>query len=194
MNTFHLLFSLSFLAMIGIRVVFHRKAARERTNVEHKESNLNVAVRGIFGFGYIFCLLIYILAPRLFDWALTPLPLWLRWTGAAITVGSIALLAWIQWALGVQFHITVHTQDDHQLISHGPYRWVRHPMYTNFFLMGLGWFILTANWFIGLPLMIGIVIVVLVRIENEENVLLELFGDEYHIYMQRTGRFMPKLG
>ncbi len=180
--------------MIAIRVIFHRRAAQVRTNVEHKESNLNVAVRGIFGFGYILSLLVYVFVPTAFDWALTPLPIWLRWIGVAITLSSILLLVWIQWALGVQFHTTVHTQDDHQLISHGPYRRVRHPMYTNFFLMGLGWFTLTANWFIGVPLLLGIIIVVLVRIENEEAVLLELFGDEYRVYMQRTGRFLPKLG
>ncbi len=179
--------------MIVIRVIFHRKAAQVRTNVQHKESNLNVAVRGIFGFGYILSLLAYIVAPTLFDWALFPLPIWLRWVGAVITLGSILLLVWIQWALGVQFHTTVHTQDDHQLISHGPYRWIRHPMYTNFFLMGLGWFMLTANWFIGVPLSIGIIIVVLVRIKNEEKVLHDLFGDEYRRYMQHTGRFMPRL-
>ena len=179
--------------MIAIRVAFHRKAARQRTNVEHKESNLNVAVRGIFGFGYILSLLVYIFAPALFEWAITPLPLWLRWTGAIITVVSILILAWIQWALDVQFHTTLHTQDDHQLISHGPYLWVRHPMYTNFFLMGLGWYTLTSNWFIGLPLAFGIIVVMLVRIENEENVLLELFGDAYRLYMQRTGRFLPRL-
>ncbi|MBC8506349.1 MAG: hypothetical protein ISR58_20150 [Anaerolineales bacterium] len=63
MNLFHILFSISFLAMIIIRVAFHRKAAVERTNVEYRESNLNVAMRGFFGFGYILSLLIYIIAP-----------------------------------------------------------------------------------------------------------------------------------
>jgi protein-S-isoprenylcysteine O-methyltransferase Ste14 len=79
------------------------------------------------------------------------------------------------------------------LIQHGPYRWVRHPMYTTLFLMGWGWFILTANWFVGLPLMMGIVLVVLSRVNKEEAVLVDLFGNEYKEYMQRTGRFLPKL-
>ncbi len=192
MNIFHLLFILSFLSMLIVRVAFHRMAARERTNVEHKESNLNVVVRGIFGFGYILSLLIYIFMPKWFDWALFPLPIWLRWVGAVVTLISILMLVWIQWALGVHFHTTVHTQEEHQLVSHGPYQWVRHPMYTNFILMGLGWFLLTANGFIGIPLMAGIVIVVLVRIENEEAVLLQLFGDDYRAYIQRTGRFLPR--
>jgi protein-S-isoprenylcysteine O-methyltransferase Ste14 len=78
------------------------------------------------------------------------------------------------------------------LIKHGPYRWVRHPMYTVLFLMGIGWLLLTANWLIGAPLAIGILIVVIVRIDNEEKVLIDLFGDDYLEYIQHTGRFLPR--
>jgi protein-S-isoprenylcysteine O-methyltransferase Ste14 len=79
------------------------------------------------------------------------------------------------------------------LRTQGPYAWVRHPMYSALFLMGLGWLLLTANWFIGAPLMIGMIVVVFMRVENEEGVLIDLFGDEYREYMQRTGRFLPLL-
>jgi len=57
-------------------------------------------------------------------------------------------------------------------------------------MMGLAWFLLTANWFIGIPLMIAIVIVVLSRLQKEENMLHERFEDEY---MEGTGRFLPQL-
>lgn len=110
-----------------------------------------------------------------------------------MTIGNVLLIWWVQWALDVQFDTTLHIQADHQLITHGPYRWVRHPMYSALFLLGLGWLLLTANWFIGAPLIVGIVLVVLMRIENEEKVLINLFGAEYRDYMQNTGRFLPKL-
>lgn len=138
-------------------------------------------------------LIVYIFAPYLFDWAAISLPDWIRWLGAFITIGSVLLLWWVQWALDVQFDGTLHTQADHKLIQHGPYRWVRHPMYTALFMMGLGWSLLTANWFIGFPLSVAIILVVLSRVQNEENVLIELFGDEYRNYMLHTGRFLPKL-
>ena len=80
---------------------------------------------------------------------------------------------------------------NHKLITHGPYRWVRHPMYTTLFLMGLGWLLLTANWFVGAPLMAGIFIIVIIRVKNEEAMLINLFGDEYLVYMQQTGRYLP---
>jgi protein-S-isoprenylcysteine O-methyltransferase Ste14 len=64
-------------------------------------------------------------------------------------------------------------------------------MYTTLFLMGLGWFLLTANWLIGPPLMIGIIVVIWARVANEETVMTQLFGDEYLDYMEQTGRFLP---
>lgn len=195
MNTriFHIIFVIAFLEMIILRVYYGRKARQNREGVEHKESNANLSVGALLGFGYISAMIIYIIHPSLFHWAAISLPNWVHWLGAFITVGNVLFLWWVQWALDVQFDGTLHTQEDHKLIQHGPYQWVRHPMYTVFFLMGLGWFLLTANWFVGVPLMIGIVFVVLSRVKNEEDGLIELFGDEYQNYIQQTGHFLPTL-
>ena len=190
---YHSIFAIAFFSMIALRIFYGRKARRTRKNVEIKENKQNMVVRALFGLGYVGALIVYIFAPGQFDWATILLPDWLRWIGAFITICSVLLLWWVQWALDVQFETTLHTQADHQLITHGPYHWVRHPMYSALFLMGLGWLLLTANWFVGLPLMIGIILVVLSRVKNEENVLIELFGDEYRAYIQQTGMFFPWL-
>lgn len=189
---FHIIFAIAFFAMIALRIFYGRKARRSRDEVATKESKANMAVRALFGLGYVGAMILYVFAPGLFDWAAISLPNWIRWIGALITIGSFLLLWWVQWALDVQFDTTLHTQSEHKLIKHGPYRWVRHPMYTVLFLMGLGWFLLTANWFVGIPLMIGIVLVILSRVKNEEEVLTELFGDEYREYVKQTGRFLPR--
>lgn len=190
---FHIIFTVAFVAMIALRIYYGRKARRERSGVDIKEGKLNMAIRATFGLGYVGVMIVYIFAPGLFTWADIALPDWTRWIGALITTGSVLLLWWVQWALDVQFDTNLHTQAEHKLIKDGPYRWVRHPMYTALFLMGLGWFLLTANWFIGVPLMIGIVLVVWSRVPNEEAVLTQLFGDEYRDYMKETGRFLPTL-
>jgi protein-S-isoprenylcysteine O-methyltransferase Ste14 len=188
-NPFQIIYALSIFTFIVIRVVFHRKARKARRDVEIKESKLNIAVRAIFGLGYTAALLVYVFAPGLFDWAAFNLSTWVRWVGAGITAGSVMLLGWVQWALDIQFDTTLHIHAKHQLIAHGPYRWVRHPMYSALFLMGLGWLLLTADWFIGMPLMLGIVLLILVRVENEEKVLVEVFGAGYRDYIKHTGRF-----
>jgi protein-S-isoprenylcysteine O-methyltransferase Ste14 len=192
-NPFQIIYALSIFTFIVIRVVFHRKARKARRDIEIKESKLNIAVRAIFGLGYTAALLVYVFAPGLFDWAAFNLSTWVRWVGAGITAGSVMLLGWVQWALDIQFDTTLHIHAKHQLIAHGPYRWVRHPMYSALFLMGLGWLLLTADWFIGMPLMLGIVLLILVRVENEEKVLVEVFGAGYRDYIKHTGRFWPRL-
>ncbi len=192
-KVFHIIFASAFFTMVVLRIFYGRKARRNREDVEFKESRINLAVRAFFGFGYIGAMIAYIFDPSLFDWAAIKLPDWIRWIGVIITVGSVLLLWWVQWALDVQFDGTLHTQAEHKLIRHGPYRWVRHPMYTTLFLMGLGWFLLTANWFVGIPLMVGIVLVVLSRVQNEEDMLSELFGDEYREYMLQSGQFFPPM-
>lgn len=189
---FHIIFAFSFIAMFVLRMYYGRKARRSRSDVQVIEGKLNMAVRALFGLGYITVLWVYVFVPGWFAWAAIAFPNWLRWVGALISVGSVLLLWWVQRALDVQFDTTLHIQANHQLITHGPYRWVRHPMYTTLFSMGLGWFLLTANWLVGVPLMLGITLVVISRVRKEEAVLLNLFGDEYQTYLQRTGRFLPR--
>jgi protein-S-isoprenylcysteine O-methyltransferase Ste14 len=126
-------------------------------------------------------------------WAVFPLPDWSRWFGMSITITSVFLIWWVQWALGVQFDTTLHVREGHQLVSHGPYRWVRHPMYSALFLMGIGWLFLTANWFVGGGLIVGILFIIITRVNKEENLMKETFGDSYADYMQRTGRFLPRI-
>ena len=65
--------------------------------------------------------------------------------------------------------------------------------YYSLFLIGVGWLLLTANWFVGAPLVISISLLVAVRVRHEEKVLIDLFGDEYITYMQNTGRCLPRL-
>jgi len=79
------------------------------------------------------------------------------------------------------------------LIMSGPYRCVRHPMYTAFFLIGLALLLLSSDWLLGAGLIAGISAVMLSRLRNEERVMVERFGSQYRAYMERTGRFLPRL-
>jgi protein-S-isoprenylcysteine O-methyltransferase Ste14 len=66
-------------------------------------------------------------------------------------------------------------------------------MYTALFLLGVGFLLLTANWAVGVPLIVALPILVAVRIGNEKALMIEQFGDEYRAYMQQTGQFLPRL-
>ena len=145
-------------------------------------------------------LFIYLLAAvLLFAWApswLAPacisLPDWARWAGAGLGLAGLILLVWVHASLGRGWSTNLTLRDDHHLVTVGPYRWVRHPMYTALFAIFIGLGLLSANWLIvlvavgGLALLVG-------RVGKEEDMLLSHFGQEYVSYMRHTGRFLPRL-
>ena len=127
---------------------------------------------------------------RRMSWAALPLPPWVRWTGAPLGVAALILFVWVHRSLGSNFSSMPYAQDGQSLITSGPYRWVRHPMYTAFYLQHLSTFLLTANWFIGLTWLGGLTLVIALRLRKEEEVMIDRFGDRYLSYMRRTGRFL----
>ena len=190
---FHIFFIILFSGFLLIRIVYRRKAVSSRQRVEFGESILNMILRAVVGLGYVALLLGFVFYPPLLAWAVFPLPEWSRWIGMSVTSISVFLIWWVQWALGVQFDTTLHVREGHQLVSHGPYRWVRHPMYSALLLMGIGWLLLTANWFVGGGLIAGLLFIIISRVKKEENLMIETFGESYADYMQRKGRFLPRI-
>ena len=134
----------------------------------------------------------FMIDPAYMAWASMPLPIWLRWAGVAICVTTLALLAWTLRDLGRNLTDTVVTRQAATLVTHGAYRWVRHPFYACMALMILGNALMAANWFM---LAAGAVVLslIVVRTKTEEEKLVARFGDAYRSYMQRTGRFVPRL-
>ena len=88
---------------------------------------------------------------------------------------------------------TVVTRKQHTLVSHGPYRWVRHPLYSSAALIVVALSLVAANWFFFVAGM-ALLCLLVVRTRTEEANLVARFGDSYRQYMKRTGRFVPKLG
>ena len=136
-------------------------------------------------------LLTYLIAPQWVAWSQVELPQWLRFAGAGLGVAAIGLFVWMFKHLGANVTATAQTRPDAQLVTTGPYRWIRHPMYV----FGLIWFlaiiVLTASWFIAATSAAGFSFL-LIRCRREEANLIEKFGDEYRAYMRRTGRFFPR--
>jgi protein-S-isoprenylcysteine O-methyltransferase Ste14 len=126
------------------------------------------------------------------DFASIPLPTWLRWCGGGITVLGIALFGWAHQALGKNWTAVLALSKEHQLVQGGPYRFVRHPMYSAFFIIGIGFFLLSANWLVGIIYLVPLTVMVVARVALEEKMMLDRFGDTYRNYMKRTGRLLPR--
>ena len=77
-------------------------------------------------------------------------------------------------------------------MTDGLYRYVRHPMYSAFFLWALAQALLLPNWFAGPAGLVGFGTLFFFRVGQEEQLMLETFGEQYRAYMQRTARHHPE--
>ena len=136
-------------------------------------------------------LVAFVLNPAWMAWASAPLPVALRWAGVAVGVPTVALGVWTFRSIGRNITDTVVTRREHTLVTHGPYRFVRHPFYVTTALALVANSLTTANWFIAVT-GAGALALMVVRTTTEEAKLVERFGDDYRRYMARTGRFFPR--
>jgi protein-S-isoprenylcysteine O-methyltransferase Ste14 len=122
-----------------------------------------------------------------------PFPAWVRWTAAAIALATFPLLAWTHRALGDYWTSNLRIREHHTLVTVGPYRWVRHPMYSLLLVFCFAVSVVSGS---GLFLLLSAaqVFVAHARIEKEEEMLLAHFGDEYRAYTLHTGRLLPRFG
>jgi len=116
----------------------------------------------------------------------------LQTAGVLLSIISIPMGISVFTSIGKNITDTVETRKHHQLITNGIYRYIRHPLYTTglFFFIGLG--LLASNWLM-LILSAAVMTTLYTRTFAEEERLIETFGDQYRAYMERTGKFMPRL-
>jgi protein-S-isoprenylcysteine O-methyltransferase Ste14 len=113
-----------------------------------------------------------------------------RWLGVALFVAGGALRLWPIFVLGRRFSGVVAIQEHHELVTEGPYRWVRNPSYLGGLVNGVGWALVFRS-VAGLLLMLPFLWLLVARIHAEEALLSSEFGPAYEAYRQRTWRLMP---
>ena len=182
-----------FVSSISISAYYRRKARQSETIARGEEGGLFILLRLVFALPLFLSVLAYMINPAWMDWSSAPVPTWLRWMGAVLGVAVVPLTYWVFRTIGRNISETVLTKETHELVTDGPYRWVRHPLYVAGSLLFVTASLLAANWFIGGITVVVIVMIVLVVIPKEEANLVETFGEAYRAYMKRTGRLLPRL-
>ena len=150
-------------------------------------------IRAVFALPLFAAVVAYLINPAWMSWAALALPDWLRWLGAVIALLCVPSASWLFSNLGKNVSETVLTKSDHSLVTTGPYRWVRHPLYATGGALLLAVGLMAANWFI---LALASVVVVVIRwlvVPREEEALIAKFGDDYRHYIQGTGGMLPRL-
>jgi protein-S-isoprenylcysteine O-methyltransferase Ste14 len=93
--------------------------------------------------------------------------------------------------LGKNWSLTLEVREGHQLIMHGVYREVRHPMYSALALYSVGQALVIPNWVAGLSNLVAFAVLFSLRVEAEERMMAQQFGNEYAAYTARTKRLIP---
>jgi len=113
-----------------------------------------------------------------------------HWLGAGLSAVGYALVFLSGLALGRQYSQEVTIQADHQLITHGAYRYIRHPRYLGIILLAIGVPLVFRSW-IGLMAWFLFTCVLVLRIRDEEALLHKEFGMEWEEYSNRSWRLLP---
>jgi protein-S-isoprenylcysteine O-methyltransferase Ste14 len=116
---------------------------------------------------------------------------WVVAVGCACAVLGIAFALWAIVTLGRHYDLLLEVHTGHELVRDGPYRIVRHPVYTGLGLHFIGACIATGN----VLLIAGTLAVTFpgfyLRARAEERLLREQFGAEYDTYAKRVGMLAP---
>ena len=119
-------------------------------------------------------------------------PVPVRWLGLAVNAGGAAL-AWAATRhLGKQWALQARVLDGHELVTSGPYAYVRHPIYTAMLLMMVGTALVVSTWehlAVALPLFLA---GTALRTRLEERLLRETFGERFEAYRRTAGWLLPR--
>ena len=116
-----------------------------------------------------------------------------RLAGVALSLYAIVLLPWATWTLGRMYVPGAGVFKDHRLITAGPFRYLRHPIYSAIIALWLSAALGTLNWLLLVTWPVYVV-GVMKPARQEEELLRAKFGDTYEAYAEKAGRLIPQIG
>ena len=115
-------------------------------------------------------------------WRVTPL---VGIVADAVTVTGLLIALWARWMLGANWSANVVFKERHELIEGGPYRFVRHPIYSGVLLMLLGTMLMWGR-LTGVIALVVVIAGLSVKASLEERLLLKHFPESYARYRRRV--------
>jgi protein-S-isoprenylcysteine O-methyltransferase Ste14 len=203
MNNFILsrnLFGVIGYTFIIIRVYFTIRTRNTRSSgpkekvPASREGKLNFTLRRfvILPLIIVTICLYYSVKPFWMRFFILSLPEAILWIGTVFGLIGNAFLLLVHLYLGKEWSANLQLREHRTLIKSGPYSKIRHPMYTSLFIIYLSLALVSDNIIIIILTILAIISLV-VRLPEEEELLISQFGNEYKDYMQNTSRFFPKL-
>lgn len=196
-EVFRTIVILLWICLFAIRMYYAARLRRggDRVSVEGRALELEgpwvYLARVLLFSSLVVALVVYTIGPQWMGLFLLPFPSWLRWAGAILGLLCLPLLVWVQHTLGRHWSTDLQMRERHLLVTAGPYRWVRHPMYSVVFMFLSASCLVSANWLF-LAGSAAAMAMLYRRITQEEEMMTERFGDQYLEYVRRTGRLWPR--
>ncbi len=113
-----------------------------------------------------------------------------EWTTGILCIAGLVFCVWARATLGRNWSGTITLKEGHELIERGPYRFVRHPIYTGLLAM----FLATAIAFGHLGGFVAVVVAFAsfwIKLSDEEKLMRQQFPEQYRSYEQRVKRIIP---
>src|SRR5687768_276550 len=190
-HTSEIVFVVGFIAYIVIRGVFEQRsktASEVIKRVRKRETGLII----VMAVGSMILPVVYLVSP-FFRFADYRLPQFAPYLGTGIMLTAL----WLFWKshadLALNWSRTLEIREEHNLITHGIYRRIRHPMYAAIWLFSLAQGLLLQNWLAGWSAFAAFALLYFMRVGNEERMMEAHFGQEYRDYASRTGRLFPRI-
>ena len=190
---FRVMFAIILVAAFGMSGFFRRRARQSGAIPRSREGGRTMFLRLLFALPFYLGMVAYVVKPRWMDWSALPLSATFRWVGVVVGLATLPLLYWVLSSLGRNISETFLTKDEHQLVTHGPYRWVRHPLYSVATIAFLALGLVAANAFILVMAAVVFAALALLVVPKEEAQLVEKFGGAYRAYQGRTGGLLPRI-
>lgn len=189
-TTFKIIF-LILLILANLIRIYYSSGHKQKHSISIKRKK-EIAKVILFYISFIIPSIMYIFTNWI-DLFSFKLPSVFRLIGIIIIMSGMILFTWTHKTLKENFSPILEIKKNHELIETGPYKRIRHPMYTSLYLLIVGFFLLSLNWIVGIIPLLGFSFLYLTRVKNEEKMMLKAFGEKYKEYMKRTGRLLPRL-
>lgn len=95
--------------------------------------------------------------------------------------------------LGTNWSAALELKEDHRLITEGIYQKIRHPMYLALFVFALGQVFVLPNHLVAWPFALAMIVLFVHRVDKEEAMMLDEFGEEYRRYQERSHLLIPRV-
>ena len=190
------IFEIAYWSAIVIEMVIRAPINKKRKQEKMSEQNVSTQEKVILFLLLIgmFILPLIYSASTWLDFANYSLPAWAGWLGVALIAGALFVFWRAHADLGLNWSPSLEIREKHELITKGIYGVIRHPMYASQWLWVIAQPLLLQNWIAGLVNFLIFIPFYMLRVQAEEKMMIDTFGDEYREYMKRTGGVLPKIG